>query len=298
MKKLYVGAAGIITVVALCILFISSVAEDKMAPSIRVRGEDIMYSLDCTDDVLLAGVSATDDRDGNVTEHIVVSNRSEVSLGKVEIVTFTVSDTAGNVANKRVVFVANDDGTFTIADYAAYSVDMDTLEISIEGIGVVGMATGNVIDTGNKGDNGNDGNEEPSGEEQSSSEEPSSEEPSSEEPTTPKPTTPEPTTPKPTTPEPTTPKPSVGDDGKPVMVLKSTEVKVNVGQNLTWANFYSKQVKEILDDKDSSNALFKKITVLDDNVDTSTPGTYKVGYYCFDSDRNKSETVYLTVIVE
>ncbi len=296
MKKLYVAAAGVVTVIALMILFIGSVAEDKTAPSFRVRSEDILYSAGCPDEILLAGVSATDDRDGNVSDHIVITNRSEVSEGKVEIVTFTVADSAGNVAEKDVVFVINEDGTFTLADYAAYSVDMDTLDISIEGIGVVGKATGNVIEPVT-GDNNGDGSEEPSGEDQSSSDEPSSEEPSSEEPTTPEQTTPEPTTPEPTTPEPTTPEPSTTDE-KPVMVLKNTQVTVSVGQNLTWANFYGKQVKEILDDKDSSNDLFKKITVLDDDVDTSTPGTYKVGYYCFDSDRNKSETVYLTVIVQ
>lgn len=288
MKKLYVGAAGAIAVVALFLLFINSVTEDKTAPSIRVRSEDIMYSVGCSDEVLLAGVSATDDKDGNVSDNIVISNRSEVSEGKLEIITFTVSDAAGNVSKKHIVFVANDDGTYILADYAAYSVDMDTLDISIEGIGVVGKATGNVIEP-ITGDNNDSGNEEPSGEEQSSSEEPSSEEPSSE----------EPTTPEPTTPEQTTPTPTVGDDGKPVMTLKATEVKVAVGQNLTYANFYSKYIDKLLDDKDSKNDLHKKIHLVGDkNVDTSTPGTYKVGYYCKDTDGNKSETVYLSVVVE
>ena len=295
MKKIYVGAASILAVVALLILFIGSVAEDNTAPSIRVRSEDILYSVGCDDEVLLAGVSATDEKDGNVSEHIVVSNRSMVSENKVEIVTFTVSDAAGNVANKDVVFVVNDDGTFILADYAAYSVDMDTLEITIEGIGVVGKATGNVIEsiTGSNGDS-----EEPSGEEPTP-EEPSSEEPSSEEPSTPEPTTPEPTTPEPTTPEPTTPQPTLGDDGKPVIVLEATEAKVNVGQNLTYANFYRKYIDKLMDDKDDSNYLHRKIFLVGDkNVDTSTPGTYKVGYYCKDSDGNKSETVYLSVVVE
>ena len=291
MKKLYVGAAGAIAVVALFLLFINSVTEDKTAPSIRVRSEDILYSVGCSDEVLLAGVSATDDKDGNVSDNIVISNRSEVSEGKVEIITFTVSDAAGNVSKKHIVFVAKDDGTYILADYAAYSVDMDTLDISIEGIGVVGKATGNVIEDITGGNSG-DGNEEPSGEDQSS-EEPSSEEPSSEEPTTP-----EPTTPEPTTPEQTTPTPTVGDDGKPVMTLKATEVKVTVGQNLTYANFYSKYIDKLLDDKDSKNDLHKKIHLVGDkNVDTSTQGTYKVGYYCKDSDGNKSETVYLWVEV-
>lgn len=296
MKKIYVGAASILAVVALLILFIGSVAEDNTAPSIRVRSEDILYSVGCDDEVLLAGVSATDEKDGNVSEHIVVTNRSMVSENKVEIVTFTVSDAAGNVANKDVVFVVNDDGTFILADYAAYSVDMDTLEISIEGIGVVGKATGNVIESVT-GDNDED--EEPSGEEQSTPEEPSSEEPSSEEPSSEEPSSEEPSSEEPSSEEQTTPKPTVGNDGKPVVVLETTEVKVNVGQNLTYANFYSKYIDKLMDDKDDSNYLHRKIFLVGDkNVDTSTPGTYKVGYYCKDSDGNKSETVYLSVVVE
>lgn len=71
--------------------------EDRTAPVIYMEDVEMEYRDGMNDEELLAGVTATDETDGDVTGSLVVEKVSEVGNGTV-IVTFGVKDESNNVA--------------------------------------------------------------------------------------------------------------------------------------------------------------------------------------------------------
>lgn len=71
--------------------------EDRMAPVIYMEEVELEYREGMSDEELLAGVTATDETDGDVTGSLVVEKVSEVGNGTV-IVTYGARDAANNVA--------------------------------------------------------------------------------------------------------------------------------------------------------------------------------------------------------
>ena len=70
--------------------------EDRTAPVIHMEEVEMEYREGMSDEELLAGVTATDETDGDVTGSLVVEKVSEAGNGIV-IVTFGAKDTANNV---------------------------------------------------------------------------------------------------------------------------------------------------------------------------------------------------------
>ncbi len=79
----------------------------------------------------------------------------------------------------------------------------------------------------------------------------------------------------------------------PRIYLTTKEVTIPVGSEWHYYNYIS----DIVDDIDSKSRLSGAIQ-LDGEVDTSTPGTYKVTYHVTDSNGNVSNYATLTVTVE
>ena len=78
--------------------------EDRMAPVIHMEEVEMEYREGMTDEELLAGVTATDETDGDVTGSLVVEKVSEVGNGTV-IVTFGAKDARGNVGKASRVMM-------------------------------------------------------------------------------------------------------------------------------------------------------------------------------------------------
>lgn len=99
-------------VIILCtldvILMVLSVAlyldGDRTAPVIHMEDVEMEYREGMTDEELLAGVTATDETDGDVTASLVVEKVSEVGNGTV-IVTYGVKDESGNVGKASRVML-------------------------------------------------------------------------------------------------------------------------------------------------------------------------------------------------
>ena len=62
--------------------------EDKIAPEIFFENDRIEVSVNATDEELLKGVTATDDRDGDVSASLVVERLSEFTAPGVRKVTY------------------------------------------------------------------------------------------------------------------------------------------------------------------------------------------------------------------
>ena len=77
------------------------------------------------------------------------------------------------------------------------------------------------------------------------------------------------------------------------MTLKKSEITIQAGTNINWVLY----VKNITDDKDSRDSLFRKIH-LTKNIDVNVKGDVTQGLYCVDSDGNRSEIVYLLIHIQ
>jgi len=73
---------------------------DKTPPLISIEEGEQMLQLSVTDDrqLLLQGVRATDDRDGDVTKQIVVESVDQLNADEQVVVTYAAFDSSGNVS--------------------------------------------------------------------------------------------------------------------------------------------------------------------------------------------------------
>lgn len=82
--------------------------EDRTAPVIHMEETQMEYREGMTDEELLAGVTATDETDGDVTGSLVVEKVSEIGDGTV-IVTFGARDRSNNVVKMSRIIYSNSD---------------------------------------------------------------------------------------------------------------------------------------------------------------------------------------------
>ena len=302
MKKMWMAVAAIaVATIEICIMILG-VTKDKTAPTITVYQEKIAYTMGCGDDVILAGIVAKDDKDGDVSKNAIVVSRSVIQADKLERVDISASDNSGNVTTTKLLFAIEDEDTFKVYDASKYTVDMENLQFKVDGSAVTGELSGyEVITKSNKGDKSTEETEtEPQNTEPEETKQVETKleetKPVETEPAQTKPQSTEgPTTEEKTTEEQTTKEtPTVGEDGRPVIELKQTEIILPAGSSqMRLINC----IKEIYDDKDSRDTLFRRVGFRRE-PNLSQPGEYTVGLYCTDSDGNTSEIVELKVIVE
>lgn len=101
---------GIIALVAGCAvcvaafqgyLALSRSAQDHIGPEITFDSQQIQVSVKDSEDALLKGVTAMDDRDGDVTNLVVVEGISKISSDHTVKVTYAAFDAAGNVTKAQ-----------------------------------------------------------------------------------------------------------------------------------------------------------------------------------------------------
>lgn len=79
---------------------------DRTEPRFGLQESDLIYTEDIEQTELLQLVTAYDDKDGDVTEHIVIEKIVENESSDMVVVFYAVSDRAGNVAKTSKVFPA------------------------------------------------------------------------------------------------------------------------------------------------------------------------------------------------
>lgn len=91
--------------------FLTRGLADTKAPVIEVPEENLKISIKDSDEVLLKGITATDDRDGDITDKIFVEQLGPFGENQSRTLTLAVVDNAGNVAKSE--------RTITYTDYQA-----------------------------------------------------------------------------------------------------------------------------------------------------------------------------------
>lgn len=262
-------AAIIITVlniilIVICVFFY--IRLDKAAPKLEFQSSDVVCRTGMDTNELMTGITAYDDRDGDITDRIVIEKTIENKEDNTAVIFYAVSDKSGNVAKASRVFSAvyTDDDEKNISDqFMEAGIDA---EFSKSGFSESKEAA-----------------ETPT---PSPSESPSAS-------PTPEPTkTPVPTKEPEPTPEPVREVKPTADPSAPVLSLKQSEVKVNVGEGPAWVNV----IGTLKDDKDNYGTLFQNLHV--SKYDGNKAGTYQVTVYVEDSDGNRSEDVPLMIVVK
>lgn len=112
-------------VIFLVCLLTNKAGGDKNGPKIEMNSEEIQVSISDEKEAMLAGVTATDSKDGDVTESLVVegiSNFIEKGRRKISIVAFD-SDNNITRVTREVVYTDYESPRFNLNDPLLFSVD-------------------------------------------------------------------------------------------------------------------------------------------------------------------------------
>ena len=239
--------------------------EDNEGPKITFsEDKDTKYTSDMTKEDLLKGVTAQDNRDGDVTDSLTVETIYPKNDEKQVAVIFVAKDQENNVTKKEFT-MENEDGTDT--DSQIGLIDNEDLSDAADS-----------IDNTDSTDN----TEAAPADETQAAAAVDSTEPSQDD------LTPEEQAQK--TQEDKIAQLSPQD---PKMYLTTYYVEIPVGTTLDKLSY----VKDIQDDTELTSELYKKIQISGD-VDTNTPGTYELTYYVVDNSGNSSNGAVLTVVVK
>lgn len=267
--------------------------EDRVKPEFLFQSSEYVYTESDQTDMLLRDITAQDDRDGDITERIVIEKVTENRSASSVIVYYAVCDSAGNVAKISRVFPARFDQTVhgeaaevlgeaqipaveTLESRAAKeqaegsdeaeedSNDQDETEKRSE---ETEEAAGNDRE---KITNGQDETAE-NGDDEGEKAEAQNDQPQ-----------------EPAQPE---TQPASGSSA-PVLTLREQEVTIEAGTSPPWTEL----IETLRDDKDDYTTLYYNLSV--SRFNRNQPGDYPVTLYTEDSDGNRSGTVTILVHVK
>ncbi len=97
---------------------------DNTIPAITVEGEIIDVSLEATDEELLKGITAFDEKDGDLTDKIIIESVSRFVEKGVSKVTYAVCDSDNNIATatRKIRYKGYESPRFALSRALCYSV--------------------------------------------------------------------------------------------------------------------------------------------------------------------------------
>ena len=270
-----IAGINVILIIVCVVLYFRT---DRIAPHFEFQALSVRYREGMDQSELLAGITARDNVDGDITDRVVIEKMIEDTQDGSVVVFYAVSARAGNVAKTSRVFEAVFDdqsaGRYMEAGIDA-ALQMEHMTIDYE--------------------RGKDGQDEGETEIMPS--------PSPLSSITPSPLS-EPAldpTSAATLLESTSGREAVrpseqpvptANPAAPVLTLKTSEIRVRAGQGPAWVDI----IETLTDDKDSYETLFRNLSV--SSYDRDRAGSYRVTVCTQDSDGNRSQSVPLTILVE
>lgn len=235
---------------------------DRMPPEITVPEGEFEYEEGADEAILLEGVSAMDDRDGDISSSVRIYDVAVMDSHDSAMVIYAVYDSSNNLgkASKIVKYISASGKKGEIFAEEATATD----------------AASDTDTSAGKKDTASSENAGSAGKTQEAT---TGEQPE-------------------TTAEPDTTVPDGFDDpplvseGAPVMRITTHQVKMAVG-----GHFYSMDyVDTAVDDVDTKEMLYENM-YMDGYYSTRKQGEYELTYYCVDSDGNVSNKAKLILIV-
>ncbi len=266
-KIIVVIAFMFISIASLAVYISERIGEDNTIPQINVEGEMIEVSLKATDEELLKGVTAYDEKDKDLTEKIIIESISGFTEKGVSKVTYAVCDSDNNVAkaSRKIRFKGYESPKFKVTGNLCFSLyeHIDISEIIEAHDSIEGNITGSIIITSNNYLGSNAGAYSVDVSVTNSKGDTS-----------------------------TIQLPLIVED-RPISVpeieLSEYLVYVKKGTSIDFNEYLIDAIQE-------EKSLKNKVT-LESNVDFNKPGTYHVHYYVTDANDLRGHSV-LTIIVE
>ncbi len=134
----------IISVAAFGVMrFIEFSRQDYSMPEIRMEQEEITISVNDPEEVILEGVTAYDQKDGNISDNLVVEYISNFISNNRRIATLGVVDSNNNVSEAKRTLVYSDyrPPRFAMEEPLIFSVNASNADI-LEGISAIDMLDG------------------------------------------------------------------------------------------------------------------------------------------------------------
>ena len=282
--KIKVTAALVIVTVVLGVLCLTNyLFSDRIAPEITVPSAEITYEEGSEDAVLLEGVAAVDDRDGDISEDVRIYDVAVMGDGESAMVTYAVYDSSYNLAK-----------AYKVVGYERKTAPAPSMQD--EDVTTEAQTDDKKETTEAQTDDKKETTEAQTDDKKETTEAQTDDKKETTEAQTDdkKETTEAQTDDKKETTEASDgyDDPPLVSTGAPVMRLRTHEIHITVG-----GSFYSMDyVDTAVDDKDSKNALYEKM-YLTGYYNTKKAGEYELTYYCIDSDDNVSNMAKLKMIV-
>ena len=94
----------VLALAAFVFFYFKTRMDDRIAPVISMEEDEISVSIDSSEKKLLDGVTAEDNKDGDLTDRIILENLSNFTKPGQRVATYAVFDSSGNLARaSRVV---------------------------------------------------------------------------------------------------------------------------------------------------------------------------------------------------
>ncbi len=122
--KIIVAAAFVIITIATAVVFTGEkIKTDRTLPLIKIDGETMEVNLDATDKDLLKGVTAYDEKDGDLTDKIIVESISRFTEKGVCKVSYAVCDNDNNVAKatRKIKYKGYESPKFKVKENLCFS---------------------------------------------------------------------------------------------------------------------------------------------------------------------------------
>lgn len=245
--------------------------EDRKAPEIQIQDVDITYVKDSDYSELLRGVTATDNRDGDVTQNLIVEGVYPNDDGSTASVVYVVKDNKNNITKASRIVKYQAEGSSAVVQEETETDNMESTSPQDTAAGEVnnGSNIGEKTEI-NQDDTVKSNLTQATDAESNDESEMTTEENEEEEANV------------------------QNSPGSPVIKLKQNSVTIKKGETVNRISY----VESITDDKDDRDTLWKQIQIVGDQFDSSTSGTYEQIYYVVDSDGNKSNEAKLTIVVQ
>lgn len=249
------------------------VSQDRKGPEITIdESKKGSYTEGMTAEELLDGVKATDDKDGDVSDTLTVQNVYPSEQGDEVTVIYVAKDKSNNVT--KVTYHMTSDAPLsgftagTEEGFTEGNADRTSAASNTAGTFGTGSATGSTSDETDDAEGTSDTADVTVTPEAEMTEEEKAQERE----------------------EAKIDKLSPQD---PRFYLTTYYVEINRGTQIDRLSY----VKDIEDDVDQTNELYRKIQITG-TVDVYTPGTYELTYYVVDSNGNASNGAVLTIVVK
>ena len=217
--------------------------QDRTAPVITVSDKKMSYTAGDPYDQLLEGVTATDNKDGDLTDEVFVDRVVPTSKKKA-VVYYGVMDKSNNVGTARK----------TVTYHGENNMGSDAEDIA--------PADNADAENATQPDQSADQEQKDADKQQADQLDATTDD-------------------------------LKANGEKPAMSLTATSETIARGSNFNATSM----VKEVVDDKDDRDTLFRQLHV-DGTYDTTKSGTYELTYYVQDSDGNTSDPITFTLTVQ